>query len=97
MSRVNEPEIEDGVFEELHAPGVALVPVTETADRALRLVVVRPNASFVTQLIATAEQLPQTRSLRRGAPADALSAYQSFENRIRDSRASTQHSPKQVA
>jgi hypothetical protein len=91
MSRVNEVEIEDGVFEEIEAPGAALVPTGETAARALRLVAVRPDASFVTQLIATAEQLPQTRSLRRAAPADALSAYRSFENRIRDPRVSTRH------
>ena len=89
MSRVNESEIEDGVFEEIEAPGAALVRTTDTADRTLRLVVVRPNESFVTQLIATAEQLPQTRSLRRAAPADALSAYRSFEDRIRDPRVST--------
>ena len=30
---------------------------------------------FVTQLIAAAEQLPQTRNLRRATPADAQSAY----------------------
>jgi hypothetical protein len=89
MSRVNEPEIEDGVFEEIEAPSVALVPVTETIDRVPRLVVVRPDASFVAQLIATAEQLPQTRALRRGAPADAMSAYRSSENRNRDARVST--------
>ena len=96
MSRVNEPEIEDGVFEEVDAPGAALVSVSGIVERA-RLVVVRPDASFVAQLIATAEQLPQTRHLRRGATADALSAYRSFENRIRDARVSTPHVPKQVA
>ena len=89
MSRVNEVEIEDGVFEEIEAQGAAMVPVTDTVYDAPRLVVVRPDASFVTQLIATAEQLPQTRTLRRGAPADALSAYRSFEIRIRDARGST--------
>ncbi len=89
MARVNEIEIEDGVFEEIEAAGAALVPITEAAYRAPRLVVVRPDASFVTQLIATAEQLPQTRPLRRGATADALSAYRSFENRIRDAHVST--------
>ena len=88
MSRVNEVEIEDGVFEEIEGPGAAMVPVTETAYRAPRLVVVRPDASFVTQLIATAEQLPQTRPLRRAAQADALSAYRSSENRIRNARIS---------
>ena len=89
MSRVNELEIEDGVFEEIEAQGAALVPVTQTTSHSPRLVVVRPNASFVTQLIATAEQLPQTRPLRRAAPADVLSAYRSSENRIRDARVST--------
>ena len=33
------------------------------------------RADFVTQLIATAEYAPQTRSLRRATPADAQSAY----------------------
>ena len=35
----------------------------------------RPDPSFVTQLIATAEQAPQTRNLRRGSYADAQAAY----------------------
>jgi hypothetical protein len=35
----------------------------------------RPNPSFITQLIATAEQVPQTRNLRRGSYAEAQSAY----------------------
>jgi hypothetical protein len=35
----------------------------------------RPDPIFVTHLIATAEQVPQTRSLRRGTPADAQTAY----------------------
>jgi hypothetical protein len=33
------------------------------------------RADFVTQLIATAEHVPQTRSLRRGTSADAKAAY----------------------
>jgi len=41
--------------------------------RGLRLV--RPDPTFVTHLIATAEQVPQTRMHRRVAQADALSAY----------------------
>src|SRR5258708_2050008 len=97
MSRVNEPEIEDGVFEELEAQGVALVPVGETAERVPRLAVVRQDASFVAQLIATAEQLPQTRHLRRATSADALSAYRSSENRIKDARGSTQHAAQTAA
>ena len=35
----------------------------------------RPDASFVTHLIATAEQVPQTRTLRRASVADAMSYY----------------------
>jgi hypothetical protein len=35
----------------------------------------RPDASFVAHLIATAEQVPQTRTLRRAAIADVEAAY----------------------
>lgn len=35
----------------------------------------RPDASFITHLIATAEQDPQTRTLRRAAAADVETAY----------------------
>ncbi|WP_407157072.1 hypothetical protein [Bradyrhizobium sp. STM 3557] len=35
----------------------------------------RPDPTFVAHLIATAQQLPQTRHLRRAAPQEALSAY----------------------
>jgi hypothetical protein len=88
MSGVYQTEIEDGVFEDIEAaaPCVSLVPATPTVYRARRFAVTRVDASFVTQLIATAEQLPQTRQLRRAAPADALSAYRAFEHRIRDAR-----------
>jgi hypothetical protein len=100
MSRVNEVEIEDGVFEEIEArartDGAALVP-TEAVQCARRLATVRQDASFVAQLIATAEQLPQTRHLRRAAPADALSAYRLSENRIRDARGSTHHAAQTAA
>jgi len=75
MSGVNEQEMEDGVFEDVEPPCVALVPLTPELTRARKLPLPRPDSSFVTQLIATAEQLPQTRTLRRAAPADALSAY----------------------
>ncbi len=34
-----------------------------------------PDASFVTHLIATVEQAPQTRALRRASLADAMSYY----------------------
>jgi hypothetical protein len=37
--------------------------------------ITRPDPTFVTHLIATAEQVPQTRNLRRAAPSDASTAY----------------------
>jgi len=43
----------------------------------------RPDPTFVAHLIATAEQLPQTRSLRRATPADALSAYRSVQHAVK--------------
>jgi hypothetical protein len=75
MSSVNEREIEDGVFEDVEPPCVALVPLAEELTWARKMPLPRPDPSFVTQLIATAEQMPQTCNLRRAAPADALSAY----------------------
>lgn len=82
MSGVYEQEVEDGVFEDVKPPCVALVPVSQTVYRAAKIALPRPDASFVTQLIATDEHLPQTRHLRRAAPADALSAYRASQPRI---------------
>jgi hypothetical protein len=53
---------------------VDLVPVT-AVHRSPGRVATRPDPTFVTQLIATAEQVPQTRSLRRAVLADAQTAY----------------------
>lgn len=56
----------------------ALVPQRPEVDAsAAKGRIVRPDSSFVAHLIATAEQLPQTRRLRQVAPADAVSAYAS--------------------
>lgn len=52
----------------------ALVPV-EPPARMPALRPARPDASFVTHLIAMAEQTPQTRTLRRATPADARAVY----------------------
>ena len=82
MSRVDVQEIEDGVFEDVEPSCVALVPATPTVFRARKIALIRPDASFVTQLIATAEHVPQTCELRRAAPADALSAYRAFQHRV---------------
>jgi len=88
MSGVNERDIEDGLFEDV-ATCMALVPVTATVYQATRFVLTRPDASFITHLIATAERTEPARERRRAAPADVLSAYRSFEASIRDARVST--------
>ena len=75
MSSVNEQEIEDGVFEDVAPPCVALVPLAQELTWARKIMLPRSDPSFVTQLIATAEQMPQTRNLRRATPEDAQSAY----------------------
>jgi hypothetical protein len=54
----------------------ALVPLSARVDREPASLRTRPDPSFVTQLIATAEQAPQTRNLRRGSYADAQAAYE---------------------
>jgi hypothetical protein len=89
MSSVYEQEIEDGVFEDVESPCAALVPITPTIYRAARFTITRPDAGFVTHLIATAEHVEQTRELRRAAPADVRSAYRSSEQSVRELRAST--------
>jgi hypothetical protein len=71
-----EQSVDDGVPADAKPPCVALVPTVASAQwsrPASQLP--RPDSIFVTHLIATAEQLPQTRSLRRATPADAESAY----------------------
>jgi len=97
MSRVYQTEIEDGVFEDVAISCVELVPVAPTVYRAPRSAVARPNASFVTQLIATAEHAPQTCELRRAAPADALSAYHAFQHRIADASHTKPHIIREIA
>jgi hypothetical protein len=54
---------------------VELVPVTQSVRWIPKGPIARPDPGFVTQLIATAAQAPQTRSLRRGSLADAQTAY----------------------
>jgi hypothetical protein len=74
---------EDGVTAEENPPCVALVPVTETARWSHPVhPLPRPNSNFVTQLIATVEQAPQTRSLRRATASDAQAAYASSRTRV---------------
>jgi len=55
----------DAEVVETGAASTALVPLKARAERAPKMPLIRPDPSFVTQLIATAEQAPQTRNLRR--------------------------------
>ncbi|MCA1436965.1 MULTISPECIES: hypothetical protein [unclassified Bradyrhizobium] len=55
--------------------GTALVPLMPTLRWVHKVPLPRPDPSFVTQLIANAEQLPQTSRLRRASSEDALMAY----------------------
>jgi hypothetical protein len=69
-------DIRDG--EVLDAGGsacVALVPVTQTVQWSRKSATARPDPSFVAHLIATADQAPQTRGLRRASIEDAQTAY----------------------
>ena len=69
-------EVLDGEFVNLDEPPcVELVPLTQSVYRMQRPAAPRPDPSFLAQLIATADQAPQTRSLRRASPADAQVAY----------------------
>jgi hypothetical protein len=67
-----------GDVAKVKAPSVALVALVPAPPAGLggrRLN--RPDPSFVTHLIATAELSPQTRMLRRAAIADVQAAYRS--------------------
>ena len=60
---------------DIPATSVALVPLSARADVRPKTQANRPDASFVAQLIATADHAPQTRSLRRASYADTQAAY----------------------
>jgi hypothetical protein len=64
---------------DVNPPCVALVPVVESArwSHVPNQLLLRADPTFVTHLIATAEHVPQTCSLRRATPADAQAAYRS--------------------
>ncbi len=54
---------------------VDLVPVTPTLNWSSKRTLPHADPSFITQLIATAAQEPQTRTLRRASLAEAQTAY----------------------
>jgi hypothetical protein len=75
MSYISDQVIEDGVFEDVGPACVALVPVAPSVQFLSKLPLPRPDPTFVTHLIASAEQVPQARGLRRATSVDALLAY----------------------
>ena len=69
-------DILDGEILDAEKPAcVDLVPVTQSVHWSSKRAMARPDPTFVTHLIATADQAPQTRSLRRASLADAQMAY----------------------
>jgi len=60
-------------------PLIRLKPQREATQHAP----VHRVTSFLTQLIATSEKLPQTREKRRAEPADVIAAYQATVSRLR--------------
>jgi hypothetical protein len=80
---------DDGVLADENPTCVALVPL-EPAVHWSRVRDQQPSrADFITQLIATAEHVPQTRSLRRATPADAKAAYGASRLQARVQRSGT--------
>jgi len=76
MSGTGRPEcLEEDVAIEVALVSTELVPIASQMRWLPKIPLTRPDPSFVTQLIATAEQAPQTRNLRRGSCADAQAAY----------------------
>jgi hypothetical protein len=70
-----EQPVEIGVFADLEPACVALVPLVAATQSPQIQSFSRSDSMFVAHLIATAEQVPQTRSLRRATAADAQTAY----------------------
>lgn len=58
---------------------VEVAPLRRTAPPAYSLS--RPDPFFITQLLATADQIPQTRSLRRAEVSDVQAAYRAAADR----------------
>ena len=71
----SEQVLDGDVLNDAGPACVELVPVASPVHWTPKPVLSRPDAPFVTHLIATAEQAPQTRRLRRASLADAQTAY----------------------
>ena len=63
------------------ATSAEMVAVAPPLRSAPAYTLSRPDPFFITQLIATAEQSPQTRNLRRADVSDVEAAYRAVANR----------------
>jgi hypothetical protein len=76
MTGTGRPEtIIDAEFVDIPNPSAELVPLSAPVDGRPAGALNRPDASFLTHLIATADHLPQTCNARRASHADAQAAY----------------------
>ena len=84
MSDTGRPEqtTDDGVIYDAKPACMALVPTVTSAQWSQIPQLSRSDSTFVTHLIATAEHVPQTCSVRRATPADAQSAYSANQHRL---------------
>jgi hypothetical protein len=86
MTGSGRPEhtVHDGGVADARPACVALVPVVQPTQwtRTVSQPFSRPASTFVTQLLATAERAPQTRSLRRATAADAQTAYSASQHQV---------------
>lgn len=76
--------MDEGAAADAKPPCVALVPTVTAANwsQISSSQLSLSNSTFVAHLIATAEHVPQTRSLRRATPADARTAYSTNQHRL---------------
>ena len=75
-------QVQEGEFTDLDEPASAeLVPASQPVQWARKAATPRPDPTFLAQLIATADQAPQTRGVRRASPADAQTAYGATQTR----------------
>jgi hypothetical protein len=69
-------QVQEGEFVDLDEPARSEpVPVSQPVHWMRKAATPRPDPTFLAQLIATADQAPQTRMIRRASPADAQTAY----------------------
>jgi hypothetical protein len=73
--RLAQSDTQTGTPADLPQPGRALIAVGSGRGTAVDPAGSRPSAVFLAQLIATAQQAPQTRRRRRAEPNEVSSIY----------------------